>query len=156
MEACEIAAGFGFCLHACSWHLRHDGLLLPVGLMMDSQTGGGLPPSYLRHGVTDELVETSVIDLGVDDSVVENALDTHSSGRKEALCLLLQSDFARMTRLKGSQSTCFPCVSDRAHSSLTHGIDHMAFPSIGRWPEVLDSSIVKEFDIYFFENSKLC
>lgn len=153
MEACEIAAGFMFCLHACSLHLRHDGLLLPVGIMTDSQTGGGLPPSYLCHRDTNELVETFVIDLGVDDSVVENALDAHSSGRKEALCLLLQSDFTRMTKLKGSQSTCFPCVSDRAHSPLTHGIDHMAFPSIRRWPEVLDSRIVKEFDIYFFGNS---
>lgn len=123
---------------------------------MDSQAGGGIPPSYLCHGVSNELVETSVRDLGVDGSVVENALDAHSSGRKEAPCLLLQSDFTRMTRLKGSQSTCFPCVSDRAHSPLTRGIDHMAFPSFWRWSEVLDSSIEKEFDIYFFGNSKLC
>lgn len=64
MKSCEIGAGFMFCLHACSLHLRHDGLLLSVGLMIDSQKGGGFPPSYLCHGVTNELVETPVIDLG--------------------------------------------------------------------------------------------
>lgn len=32
------------------------------------------PTSYLCHRVTNELVETSVIDLGVNDSVVERAL----------------------------------------------------------------------------------
>lgn len=47
-------------------------------------------------------------------------------------------------------------MSDHAHNPFTRGIDHMAFPSIQGWPEVLDSSIVKEFDIYFFGNSKLC
>lgn len=65
------------------------------------------PTSNLCHRVTNELIETSVIDLGVDDSVVENALDAHSSGRKEALCLLLQNDFTRMTRLKSSQSVVY-------------------------------------------------